>query len=126
MATLMRRRGLAPEIVTGHDFRSYSETVKRALVSGLKTAGLVVHDLGLCLSPAAYFAQSHLHVAALAMVTASHNENGWTGLKLATEPGLTFEPCDMAELRDITFAGHWPEARPAATASMPAPPLAPT
>ena len=110
MATLMRRRGLAPEIVTGHDFRSYSETVKRALVSGLKTAGLVVHDLGLCLSPAAYFAQSHLHVAALAMVTASHNENGWTGLKLATEPGLTFEPCDMAELRDITFAGHWPEA----------------
>ena len=41
-----------------------------------------MHDIGLALSPMAYFAQFALDVEGVAMVTASHNDNGWTGIKM--------------------------------------------
>jgi phosphomannomutase / phosphoglucomutase len=52
----------------------------------------------------AYFAQLHLDAPAVAMVTASHNPNGWTGVKMGFEPPLTHGPDEMAELRDIVLA----------------------
>src|SRR5690606_23077386 len=82
LATLIRRRGAGPDIVTGHDYRSYSSSIKLALVTGLLAGGARVHDIGLALSPTAYFAQFELGVPSVAMVTASHNENGWTGVKM--------------------------------------------
>lgn len=36
LATLIRRMGVKPEIVTGHDFRGYSSSIKMALVTGLR------------------------------------------------------------------------------------------
>src|SRR3954470_4428402 len=51
LGTLIRRQGVRPEVVTGHDFRSYSAGVKTALVSGLMAAGCKVHDIGLALTP---------------------------------------------------------------------------
>ena len=54
--------GVAPEIVVGHDFRSYSASIKYALIAGLMAAGVKVHDIGLALSPMAYFAQFELDV----------------------------------------------------------------
>lgn len=103
LGTLMHMRGIAPEIVTGHDFRQYSLSIKQALTVGLMEAGITVHDIGLALSPMAYFAQIHLKCPAVAMVTASHNENGWTGVKMGIDPPLTFTPDDMRELRDIVL-----------------------
>ena len=47
LGTLIRELGVKPEIVTGHDFRGYSASVKMALVSGLMAAGCKVHDIGL-------------------------------------------------------------------------------
>ena len=57
LGTLIRELGVKPEIVTGHDFRGYSASVKIALVSGLMAAGCKVHDIGLAVTPMAYFAQ---------------------------------------------------------------------
>ena len=37
------------------------------------------------------------------MVTASHNENGWTGVKMGIEKGLTHAPEEMQELKEITL-----------------------
>jgi len=37
------------------------------------------------------------------MVTASHNENGWTGVKMGIKKGLTHAPEEMNELKDITL-----------------------
>jgi phosphomannomutase/phosphoglucomutase len=37
------------------------------------------------------------------MVTASHNENGWTGVKMGIKKGLTHAPEEMKELKDITL-----------------------
>src|SRR5579872_6997618 len=58
-------------IVVGHDYRSYSLSVKQALTLGLIGAGCEVLDIGLAITPAAYFAQFDLDVACVAMVTAS-------------------------------------------------------
>ena len=40
LGTLIHEMGVQPEIVTGHDFRGYSSSIKYALVSGLMAAGL--------------------------------------------------------------------------------------
>ena len=50
-----------------------------------------------------YFAQFKLDADAVAMVTASHNENGWTGVKMGIDKGLTHAPEEMKELKDITL-----------------------
>ena len=50
-----------------------------------------------------YFAQFNLDADAVAMVTASHNENGWTGVKMGIEKGLTHAPEEMKELKEITL-----------------------
>ena len=92
-----------PRIIVGHDYRSYSEKIKKALTEGLISAGCNVEDLGLSLSPMVYFAQFNLNSDAIAMVTASHNENGWTGVKMGIQKGLTHGPEEMANLKDINL-----------------------
>ena len=92
-----------PRVVVGHDYRSYSEEIKFALAKGLMSTGCNVEDVGLSLSPMVYFAQFNLDSDAIAMVTASHNENGWTGVKMGIKKGLTHAPEEMKELKDITL-----------------------
>ena len=92
-----------PRIIVGHDYRSYSEEVKSALKKGLIFTGCLVEDIGLSLSPMVYFAQFNLNSDAIAMVTASHNENGWTGVKMGIKKGLTHAPEEMKELKEITL-----------------------
>ena len=92
-----------PRIIVGHDYRSYSEKIKTALKEGLITTGCHVEDIGLSLSPMVYFSQFKLNADAIAMVTASHNENGWTGVKMGIKKGLTHAPEEMKELKDITL-----------------------
>ncbi len=101
--------GIEPKVAVGHDFRSYSQSIKQALILGLMNAGCAVHDIGLALSPVAYFAQFALDCPAVAMVTASHNENGWTGVKMGAARPLTFGPDEMTALKDIVLNG---KARP--------------
>ncbi len=92
-----------PRIVVGHDYRSYSEEIKSSLKKGLISTGCFVEDIGLSLSPMVYFAQFNLNSDAVAMVTASHNENGWTGVKMGIQKGLTHAPDEMKELKNITL-----------------------
>ncbi len=106
LGTLLQDRGIRPDIVTGHDYRSYSAAVKDALTSGLVAAGCTVYDIGLALSPTAYFAQFALDVPAVAMVTASHNPNGWTGVKMGLDRPFTLEPDDMTALKAIVLNGE--------------------
>ena len=104
LGTQMQARGIRPEIAVGNDYRDYSLAIKYALMTGLAQAGITVHDIGPALSPMAYFAQFHLDLPAVAMVTASHNPNGWTGVKMGFERPLTHGPEEMAELRDIVLS----------------------
>ena len=92
-----------PRVVVGHDYRSYSEKIKETLKKGLISTGCHIEDIGLSLSPMVYYAQFDLNTDAVAMVTASHNENGWTGVKMGIKKGLTHAPEEMKELKDITL-----------------------
>ncbi len=105
LGTQMYRRGIDPVIAVGNDYRDYSLSIKNALILGLMQAGIHVKDIGPALSPMAYFSQFHLGAPAVAMVTASHNPNGWTGVKMGFDRPLTHGPDEMSELRDIVLNG---------------------
>ena len=105
LATQLHEAGLPPVVVVGMDFRSYSLAIKQALTVGLIEGGAEVRDIGLALSPMAYFAQFELDAQAVAMVTASHNPNGWTGVKMGMQRPLTHGPEEMARLRTIVMEG---------------------
>ncbi len=105
MGTIFHELGIKPEVVVAHDYRSYSASIKMALVTGLMAGGMKVKDVGLAVTPMAYFAQFALDVPAVAMVTASHNENGCTGVKVGAARPLTFGPDEMGRLKEIVLGG---------------------
>ena len=105
LGTLLDELGVEKRIVVGHDFRSYSASIKYALIAGLMAAGCEVIDIGLCITPMAYFAQFALDAPAVAMVTASHNDNGWTGVKMGAARPVTFGPEEMGRLKEIVISG---------------------
>ena len=107
MATLFHELGVEPKVVTGHDFRSISQPIKNALILGLVQGGCEVLDVGLALSPMVYWSQFELDVPCCAMVTASHNENGWTGVKMGANRPLTFGPDEMGRLKEIVMGGDF-------------------
>src|SRR6201996_4827737 len=106
LGTFLYEVGIKPRVATGHDYRSYSKSIQQALVLGLMNAGCEVVDIGLALSPVAYFAQFALDCPAVASVTASHNENGWTGVKMGAARPLTFGPEEMTRLKQIVIGGE--------------------
>src|SRR5436309_7677430 len=91
--------GSCKDVIVGHDFRKYSENAKNALSLGLLAAGANIVDIGLCLTPVAYFSQYDRSVRGCAMVTASHNPNGWTGVKMGHAYSSTFGPERMLALK---------------------------
>src|SRR2546421_4932538 len=106
LGTLIHELGVKPELITGHDFRGYSASIKMALVTGLMSAGIEVKDIGLAVTPMAYFAQFDFDVPCVAMVTASHNDNGWTRVKMGPNPPLTFGPDEKTPLKQIVLRGQ--------------------
>jgi len=98
--TLMSQRGVT-RVAVGFDSRSYSESLANALIAGLLSTGADVTQLGLATTPLVYFAQHFLGGTAGVSVTASHNPNGWAGLKLSFEPSVTLGPIEVAELHEL-------------------------
>ncbi len=108
---IIEKKGDNASIVVGHDYRSYSEEVKYHVAKGLIGSGVNIIDIGLSLSPMVYFAQHHLNTNSLAMITASHNENGWTGIKCGIEKSLTFGPDDIKSIKDLISRNKSPEIK---------------
>jgi phosphomannomutase/phosphoglucomutase len=107
---LAKERGRSRAVV-GHDLRTYSPRIKDRFVEGLAASGVDVVDVGCVLTPTLYFAQIHLGIQAGAMLTASHNPQGWSGMKLATEPVTTLGPDDIRRLRDLADQSSLPSGR---------------
>ncbi len=105
--TLLQQSYHLYELVIGQDYRRYSEAVKHAFALGLVSSGMKVHDIGLCISPALYFSQYYLNKKAGAMITASHNDNGWTGIKLAYDFSRTFGPNEIKSFKEIIHQGEF-------------------
>ncbi len=98
--TYLFRRGVK-DVIAGHDFRSYSESLQKALIKGLINTGCRVVDIGMVLTPMLYFAQHHFKIKGGAMVTASHNPNGWSGVKLSDDFSKTLGGSGLQEVYQI-------------------------
>src|SRR5918992_317475 len=90
-------------MVKATGFREYDARWLFGKEINLMGAGCKVHDIGLAVTPMAYFAQFELDVPCVAMVTASHNDNGWTGVKMGANRPLTFGPDEMGRLSEIVL-----------------------
>ncbi|TSC55549.1 MAG: Phosphomannomutase [Parcubacteria group bacterium Gr01-1014_18] len=89
------------EVVIGYDARSYSEWIKDETARGLADSGLRVIEIGLVTTPILYWSQYHLGQKGSAMVTASHNPNGWSGFKLSYGYSKTMGPEEIKELYSL-------------------------
>lgn len=74
-----------PEVTTvaiGMDGREHSEAIKNEMVRGFIESGMFVVFVGVCPSPALYFALHTISVDAGVMITASHNPKEYNGFKI--------------------------------------------
>lgn len=78
----LHKRPTVKTIVVGMDGRTHSPLIKDELCRGLTDSGLDVVFVGVCTSPALYFALYTLPVDAGLMITASHNPPDYNGLKI--------------------------------------------
>ncbi len=99
-AVFLKRRNIK-DVVLGFDAREYSERLKDGFIKGLLSSGINVTEIGMVISPVLYFAQYHFKFKGGAMITASHNPNGWSGFKLAYDFSTTLLPEDVKEIYQI-------------------------
>ncbi|MBL6699200.1 MAG: phosphomannomutase [Luminiphilus sp.] len=98
-------------VVVGHDIRLTSESVKRALVDGLRTQGVAVQDIGLCGTEEIYFATAHLGVGGGIVVTASHNPKDYNGMKFVREGARPISgDSGLADIRALAEHNHFEAA----------------
>jgi len=95
--TYLIQRGIN-QVVVGYDNRSYSEEFAETAITQFTDSGFIVYDIGLTLSPIAYFAQYYFKCHGLMMITASHNPNGWSGFKLGDGYSKTIGPEEISEI----------------------------
>ncbi len=96
-ATYLLKRDIH-DVIVGYDSRSYSKGFGYVAARALKNSGLNVHFIGLSMTPTVYWAQYFLKIKGAIMITASHNPNGWAGLKLADGLSKTLIADDIKEL----------------------------
>jgi phosphomannomutase len=73
----------ASSVLVGRDARLSSERMFQALSRGIMAAGADVADIGVCDTPAVYFAANQGGFTASVMITASHNPPDCNGLKIS-------------------------------------------
>ena len=99
--TFFRRSGRT-RIVVGRDARLTSPAYTAALITGMRSTGCTVVDLGLVPTPLMYFALAFLGADGGAVVSASHNPPNFNGLKLRqSDPIYGGEPLDSAAIQEI-------------------------
>lgn len=102
--TLAQERG-RDRVSVCYDLRTYSERLKDAFVAGLLASGMHVIDIGCGLSPTLYFSTVHLDCPAGVMITASHNPQGWSGLKMSLDYVQTLLRPDIERMQEICETG---------------------
>jgi len=103
----LARRGGHERVVVGHDLRTYSPRLAACFIEGLARTGLHVLDAGCGLTPTLYFAQIHTRTPAGVMITASHNPQGWSGLKMSLDYVRTLLQPDIERLATLCDAGDF-------------------
>ncbi len=95
--SILREKGVTSCLV-GYDNRSYSKNLIASAISGLMSTGIHVTNIGQATAPLAYWAQHHLDIPGVCMGSASHNPNGWFGLKLGYQKSSTILGEEITDL----------------------------
>jgi phosphomannomutase len=74
----------SPEVLIGRDTRSTGELIERLAKGALASTGMGVIDYGVISTPA-LFRESRLKQRAAMMISASHNEPEWNGIKFVLD-----------------------------------------
>ena len=98
LATEIRAQGGSATAI-GRDGRLSGPELSQALVRGLLSGGVDVHDIGLATTPMAYFAAYHLGCGSAIAVTGSHNPPDYNGLKMVVA-GTTLSGAAIQRLRE--------------------------
>jgi phosphomannomutase/phosphoglucomutase len=102
--TFLRKRGIVSAVV-GHDNRETSEAFYQTAVEALRSTGINVIGIGMCLTPMMYWAQYYFKTEGGLMITASHNPSGWNGVKLAKGYSYTLIGDEITEIREVAEKG---------------------
>jgi len=97
-------------VVVGMDTRTSGEMLKRALVSGLLSAGIDVIDIGLAPTPLTGFAIRLYGADAGVTITASHNPPEYNGIKVWQANGMAYTPEMENRLEAILESGNFKKA----------------
>lgn len=97
--------------VVGRDVRTSSGPLQKALIRGLRRAGVHVIDIGMVSTPMMYYAVSHLHADAGAQITASHNPVLYNGCKWCRAGAVPVSlETGLAEMEQCMERGMLPAA----------------
>lgn len=86
------------KILLGRDARLSSPRIHAALVQGLLNTGTDVVDLGIIATPMLHFASQSLDIGNSIMITGSHNNADYNGMKISLQ-GQTISADDIQRLR---------------------------
>ncbi len=98
---------LQGHVAVGRDMRESSIILQEGLHQGLVASGLNVVDLGLCTTELGYFASAEADIAAVIIVTASHNPVEYNGFKCVLHGGvgIHFEN-GLKQVKALMQQGH--------------------
>lgn len=82
IASFFKQKNSIKSVAIGMDGRVHSAAIKEQITKALLESGFDVTFLGLCHTPAVYFATHTINVQAGIMITASHNPKEDNGLKI--------------------------------------------
>jgi len=71
-----------PTVTVGYDNRSTSPALAEGLISGIRSAGVDVLDVGTVPTPVLYWSEVTLGTDAGVQITGSHNPPEWNGIKM--------------------------------------------
>lgn len=95
-----RAKGRKPKAVVGRDPRASGEFLSAAVVAGLASAGVDVHNVGVLPTPAVAFLTSDMDAHFGVMLSASHNAMPDNGIKFFAEHGHKLPDAVEDEIAD--------------------------
>ncbi len=98
MAQFISQRNLPRKVIIGKDTRLSGDAYACSLASGLSDFGIDSILIGIAPTPVVSFLVSKLNVGAGVMITASHNDSRYNGIKCFSESGDKMSKSDELEI----------------------------
>ena len=99
-----QHNALVKKVAVGRDGGSHSSAIEYEVMRALTDSGITVVRLGVCPSPALYFALNTIDVDGGLMITASHNTQEYNGIKVCLGKQSLWGD-QIREIRDAYKAG---------------------